>query len=113
MPLLMVGDTGSYRTWRVMMSVSNAEILRLAEMTRIGLDRAEAERLTSEMDVILDAVNKLRTVDTSSVKAVFSGRASNVVRPDIVTASLSRSQALANAPEEHEGFFVVPAILGQ
>jgi Asp-tRNA(Asn)/Glu-tRNA(Gln) amidotransferase C subunit len=34
------------------------------------------------------------------------------MRQDVVTASLSRDEVLANAPRQSEGFFEVHAILG-
>jgi aspartyl-tRNA(Asn)/glutamyl-tRNA(Gln) amidotransferase subunit C len=36
----------------------------------------------------------------------------NVLRPDIVTGSLTRDAVLANAPRQSEGFFEVKTILG-
>ena len=96
-----------------MTTVTTAEILRLAEMTRIGLADDEAERLTSEMDVILHAVDQLQAVDTSAVAELGSPAAFvNILREDTVTESLTADQVLANAPERHEDFFVVPAVFG-
>jgi len=95
-------------------TVTTTEILRLAEMTRIGLDLNEADRLTSQMDSILDHMNLLRTVDTNSVQTAEESQGlTNIVRLDEVSVSLPVEAVLANAPETSDNFFVVPAVMGE
>ena len=96
------------------MAVTTGDVLRLAAMVRLGLTEVEAQQLTRDMDDILAHVDRLQLVDTSSVD--FDARrrdGENVTRPDEVTPSLPVDDVLANAPERHEHFFVVPAVLGE
>jgi len=92
--------------------VSRDEILRLAEMTRIGLHPEEADHLTTEMEAILDHVGRLREVDTSGLSPGEQPLPVRLLRADTTVTSLSSAEVLANAPEQWNGFFVVPAILG-
>lgn len=95
------------------MAVSLDTILRLAEMTRIGLEPEEAGRLTADIEAILAHVSRLRTVDTGAVDAQsIAPDVAATVRPDMVRDSLTVDDVLANAPDRHDGFFVVPAVLG-
>ena len=92
---------------------SLATVQRLAEMTRIRLAPEEATKLATDMDAILDHVAKLQECDTSGV-SITSGITGlhDVARLDVIEPSLTPEEVLANAPERHDGFFVVPAVLG-
>jgi aspartyl-tRNA(Asn)/glutamyl-tRNA(Gln) amidotransferase subunit C len=96
------------------LTVTKSDVLRLAQMVRIGLSDDEAEQLTRDMDGILAHVDKLQGVDTSSIREDHLPAADvRITRPDIVEPSLSVENVLANAPQRHEGFFVVPAVLAE
>ena len=61
------------------------------------------------MGKMLDYIDKLNELDTSSVEPmshVFP--VSNVFREDVVTNGNDRDNILKNAPEERDGAFVVP-----
>ena len=61
------------------------------------------------MGKMLDYIDKLNELDTSSVEPmshVFP--VSNVFREDVVTNGDDRDNILKNAPEERDGAFVVP-----
>jgi aspartyl-tRNA(Asn)/glutamyl-tRNA(Gln) amidotransferase subunit C len=83
-------------------------------MTRIGLNPDEVERLTGDMEAILDHVGRLQEVATAGVApdAHILGLR-GVLRPDTVAPSLPVEDVLANAPEREGDFFVVPAVLGE
>jgi aspartyl-tRNA(Asn)/glutamyl-tRNA(Gln) amidotransferase subunit C len=96
------------------MAVTRETVERLAEMTRIGLRAEEVDRLTGDMEAILDHVGRLQQVDTSTVHGEGHGpNLGDVTRPDVVGESLATEDALANAPERKDDFFVVPAVFGE
>lgn len=93
------------------MPVTPDVVARLAEMTRVGLTDAEIETLTGQIDAIVEHVSRLREVDTSDLNR--DGHIlglHDVSRPDTVVSSLPADEVLANAPQRHDGFFVVPAV---
>lgn len=96
------------------MAISREVVLRLGEMTRIGLKPDEVDALTGDMAAILTHVSRLQEVDTTAVNpgAHITGL-HDVSRPDVVSPSLSVEEVLANAPKRHEDFFVVPAVFGE
>jgi aspartyl-tRNA(Asn)/glutamyl-tRNA(Gln) amidotransferase subunit C len=97
---------------RAALSVSREDVLHVAELARLDLPDEEVESLTADMNRILGFFERLSEVETEHVEAAFSallGR--DVFREDEVGQMLSNAEALANAPDRHEGYFRVPAFL--
>ncbi len=82
-------------------------------MARLKLSPEEIEKFASDLTVILDYVEQLAEVDTEGVelKDQFI-TAENVFREDKSRKSLSRDEALSNAPDRDEDFFKVPKVIG-
>lgn len=94
------------------MSLTSEEVLHIARLARIALTEAEVERFTAQLSGILDHFTTLASVPTDGVEPTAHPLPlSNVMRPDVVAPSLPRSDVLANAPEQEEGFFRVRAVL--
>jgi len=87
------------------------QVRRIAQLAKLPLEAASVNVLAAQLTSILDLVNKLHEVDTTSVPVTsqVTGLV-NVFREDEITPSLTQKQALANAKRTHKGFFVVPAI---
>jgi aspartyl-tRNA(Asn)/glutamyl-tRNA(Gln) amidotransferase subunit C len=89
-------------------------VRHLGVLARIKLSDAEVERLTGQLDVIVDNIAKVSKVATPDVPATSHPIAlQNVFRPDEVGETLTREQALQNAPDAADGRFRVTAILGE
>jgi len=89
-------------------------VRHLGVLARIQLSDEEVERLTGQLDVIVDNIAKVSRVATPDVEATSHPIAlQNVFRPDEVGDTLTREQALQNAPDASDGRFRVTAILGE
>ena len=78
-------------------------------LAKLSLSEEEKEKAKADMGKMLDYIDKLNELDTSSVEPmshVFP--VSNVFREDVVTNGDDRDNILKNAPEERDGAFVVP-----
>ncbi|WP_029145030.1 Asp-tRNA(Asn)/Glu-tRNA(Gln) amidotransferase subunit GatC [Microbacterium luticocti] len=97
------------------MSEITPDLVRhLGVLARIRLSDDEVERLTGQLDVIVDNIAKVSEVATPDVPATSHPIAlQNVFRPDEVGQTLTREQALQNAPDAADGRFRVTAILGE
>ena len=97
------------------MSEITPDLVRhLGVLARIQLSDEEVERLTGQLDVIVDNIAKVSEVATPEVVATSHPIAlQNVFRPDEVGDTLTREQALQNAPDAADGRFRVTAILGE
>jgi aspartyl-tRNA(Asn)/glutamyl-tRNA(Gln) amidotransferase subunit C len=89
-------------------------VRHLGVLARIQLSDDEVERLTGQLDVIVDNIAKVSQVATPDVPATSHPLPlQNVYRPDEVGETLTLAQALQNAPDTADGRFRVTAILGE
>ncbi|MBV0894714.1 Asp-tRNA(Asn)/Glu-tRNA(Gln) amidotransferase subunit GatC [Microbacterium sp. NC79] len=97
------------------MSEITPDLVRhLGVLARIQLTDEEVERLTGQLDVIVDNIAKVSEVATPDVPATSHPiPLENVFRPDVPQAPLTQQQTLQNAPDAEDGRFVVTAILGE
>lgn len=97
-----------------MSNLSPAEIANLARLARIEMTDQELAHLSTEMDVILNAVARVQEVATPDIPPTSHPLPlRNVTRPDVVVPSLTPEQALSGAPAKEDGRFRVPQILGE
>ena len=86
----------------------------LGVLARIQLSDDEVERLTGQLDAIVDNIAKVSEVATPDVAATSHPiPLENVYRPDEIGETLTQAQALQNAPDAADGRFRVTAILGE
>jgi aspartyl-tRNA(Asn)/glutamyl-tRNA(Gln) amidotransferase subunit C len=89
-------------------------VRKVAHLARLKISAAESERLSRELGDILTYVELLNEVDTEGIEPMAHAiELTNVLREDIPQPSLSREQALANAPSTDGRYFLVPAILDE
>ena len=86
----------------------------LGVLARIQLSDEEVERLTGQLDVIVDNIAKVSEVATPEVAATSHPiPLENIFRPDVVGDQLTPAEVLQNAPDAADGRFRVTAILGE
>ena len=54
------------------MPIDRQTVVHVADLARIALSEAEIERITGQISVVLDAVDRLSEVDTSAVPPTAS-----------------------------------------
>jgi aspartyl-tRNA(Asn)/glutamyl-tRNA(Gln) amidotransferase subunit C len=71
-----------------------------AHLARIALTEEEIERFTGQLSVVLEAVDRLKEVDTSDVSPTASVLPlDNVLRDDEIRPGLELEQAFRNVPQ--------------
>lgn len=83
----------------------------MAMLCRLGLEPGEEDFYAQQLGSILAHVARVREIDTEHIPptaqvVVLEGR----LREDEPRPGLSQQEALANAPEARDGYFVVKAI---
>ena len=89
--------------------ISDETIEYVGILAKLELDDTEKENAKKDMGEMLDYIDKLNELDTSSVEPmshVFPVQ--NVFREDVVTNGDGHEDTLANAPERKEDTFEVP-----
>ena len=94
--------------------LTEKDVRDIATYTRIGLADDELAQMTEDLNNIIDLLKPITEYDLEGVEPTFHpiGSLSNVMRDDVQTSSFSQQQALENAPEQEDGYFRIPAILG-
>jgi len=94
------------------MSVDTATVKKVANLARIAISDADAEKLAPELNNILGWIEQLAEVDTSSVEPMTAVIPLKLrLREDVVTEGDQRDAILANAPQGEHGFFTVPKVV--
>ncbi len=92
--------------------IDQAQVRKVARLSRLELTDAEVEEFTDQLSAILDYVEKMNELDTDNVQPfAHCLPVSNVFRQDCVKQSLGTERTLANAPQRDGEFFKVPKIL--
>ncbi len=93
------------------MAVTREEVLHIASLARIRLDEGRVDALARELSAILEHVDILSAVDTSSVTASgLTGTHGTPLRSD-ASAPGNLSRPLESfAPETKDGFIIVPRL---
>ncbi|MBL6955393.1 MAG: Asp-tRNA(Asn)/Glu-tRNA(Gln) amidotransferase subunit GatC [Chlorobium phaeobacteroides] len=95
------------------MSVTIKDVAYIAELARLSFTDTEKEKMTSELNAILQYVEKLDEVDTDGVEPLSSIHDEvNVLRDDVRQESVPNETALLNAPDKLDRFFRVPKVIG-
>jgi len=92
------------------MAITREEVLHVAKLARLELSEEEVERFGAQLSAILEAVGKVSELDLAEVEPTAHPlQVVNVWAEDEPRPSLSPEEALENAPEREQAFFVVPA----
>jgi aspartyl-tRNA(Asn)/glutamyl-tRNA(Gln) amidotransferase subunit C len=91
------------------MAISREEVLHVAGLAWLALTEEEVERLTGELDKILDAVGIVSELDLEDVPPTSHPLdIVNVWAEDVPHEPLPREDVLANAPDTDGRSFRVP-----
>ncbi|MFP4125383.1 MAG: Asp-tRNA(Asn)/Glu-tRNA(Gln) amidotransferase subunit GatC [Alphaproteobacteria bacterium] len=94
------------------MSLDEATVARIARLARIEVAEDRLPGLARELSNILGWVEQLGEVATDDVEPL---RAVMPIpsrrRDDVVTDGNRQADVLRNAPEAHDGFYVVPRVV--
>lgn len=99
------------------MPITKPEVEKIAQLSNLELTAEETETFANQLAAIVEYIDQLNELDTAAVKPWQQRSAgellsSYAVRTDSVESSLGTDTALAQAPEQDEGHFVVPRVIG-
>lgn len=94
------------------MSLDKATVRNIANLARLEVREDELDHLAGELSNIIHFVEQLAEVNTDGVEPMTSVVHMEMPRrADEVTDGDCRDKVLANAPEQHDGFFLVPKVV--
>ncbi len=93
------------------MKLTRDQVKHVAKLANLPISEAEESKYSEQLSKILDYVDKLNEVDTSSVEPTFNVTGlSNVMREDEPAPSLTQDESLANASNKKDGLFVTKGV---
>jgi aspartyl-tRNA(Asn)/glutamyl-tRNA(Gln) amidotransferase subunit C len=94
------------------MSLDLLQVHRVADLARIEISEAQAERVLAQLNDIFRMIERMQAVDTEGVEPMSHplGGAQRL-RDDVVTVGDKRAAHLANAPLQDNGLFLVPRVI--
>lgn len=98
------------------MPITRTEVEKIARLANLELTDEEKESLSGQLAAIVEYIDQLGELDTSSVKpwqTPSAGEAisSHATRKDAVEPGLGQEKALEQAPDPDEGHFTVPRVI--
>lgn len=96
------------------MEVTDEMVDRLAELARLEFSADEKVQVVSDLGKMIRFVDKLNELDTTGVEPVLHmSSETNAMRDDVLAGSISREEALRNAPDKNDQFFRVPKVINR
>ncbi len=100
------------------MSLTSADISRIANLARLELSPAEGERMLGRINGFFAIVEQMRAVDTTGIEPLahptmgtISGQAALRLREDAATEPNQRAANQQSAPAVERGLFLVPKVI--
>ena len=94
------------------MEVTDALVDRIAHLARLDLPESERTSMKQDLERMIRFVEKLSELDTTGVEPLLHmSDVTGNLREDEVRGSVTREEALKNAPRHDERFFLVPKVI--
>lgn len=98
------------------MSLTSADIARIANLARLELKPDESERMLTQINGFFDMVEQIRAVDTTGIVPLAHPMATIQditlrLREDRVSEPNQREANQRNAPAVEHGLFLVPKVI--
>ena len=94
------------------MPVSLEDVNKISKLAKLKFSEEEKKKLQKDMNRILDYMDKINELDLSKVEPLENiNETENVFRNDEPKETISREEALKNAPSKTDKFFKVPKVI--
>ena len=92
--------------------LSKKDVEHVAQLARLEISEQEKELFTEQFNEILEYFKRIDKLDTKGVQPTYNVlEITNVSRKDEIEPSLSKENALGNAPKKEKNFFKAPRIV--
>jgi aspartyl-tRNA(Asn)/glutamyl-tRNA(Gln) amidotransferase subunit C len=94
------------------MTLSVADVHRIAHLARIEIDAGQAEEVRAKLDAIFAMINELSAVDTTGVEPMAHAQdVTLALRDDAVTETDESARYQRIAPSVEDGLYLVPKVI--
>lgn len=94
------------------MKINDELISKLEHLAKLSLSKEEREVMKKDLSNILEMIDKIQEVDTSSIEPLrYINSDVNVLAEDLAENSINNEQALLNAPSKSGPYITVPKVI--
>ena len=94
------------------MTLSIADVHRIAHLARIEIDAGQADEVRAKLDAIFAMINELSAVDTTGVEPMAHAQdVTLALRDDAVTETDESARYQRIAPSVEDGLYLVPKVI--
>lgn len=94
------------------MASEGFDVSYVARLAHLELSAEESALFSGQLSNVLKYMEKLKELDVEDVEPTMHGHGRvNAFREDVVMASISRDEALENAPARTETEFLLPKVV--
>ena len=87
-------------------------VTTISYLSRLKLDAEKEEKITNDLENIIEFVDKLNDIDTSDIEPLTNPLEKTAkTRDDQVTAKNLKQELLEIAPSSNEDYFLVPRVV--
>ena len=87
-------------------------VTTISYLSRLKIDAEKEEKITNDLENIIEFVDKLNDVDTSGIEPLTNPLEKTAkTRDDQVTAQNLKQELLEIAPSSNEDYFLVPRVV--
>jgi aspartyl-tRNA(Asn)/glutamyl-tRNA(Gln) amidotransferase subunit C len=94
------------------MKITDEKIKELAHLARLKFEGDELQHIKEDLEKITAFCEQLNQVDTDGIEPLtYLTKNKNVLREDVTENTMSKEEALKNAPKADSDFFRVPKVI--
>lgn len=94
------------------MTLAIDDIRRIAQLSLLEITEEQAVRMQGELNDIFQMIEQIQSVDTQGIEPMpHPHDGSQRLREDVVSEKYDRENNMKNAPEQTEGYFLVPQVI--
>jgi aspartyl-tRNA(Asn)/glutamyl-tRNA(Gln) amidotransferase subunit C len=96
------------------MKITDEIVEHIAHLARLEFIGDEKQEIKQDMEKIINFMDALNSVDTSGVEPlIFMSDEVNVLREDVAIDTISKNDALKNAPKKDSDYIRIPKVLNK
>jgi aspartyl-tRNA(Asn)/glutamyl-tRNA(Gln) amidotransferase subunit C len=93
------------------MSINNETVKHLAKLSKLKVEK-DNPKLTQQLNNILGLVEQVNAANTENLMPMSHPLdLAQPLRDDVISEVDVRTELMQNAPEKHDGFFLVPKVI--
>jgi aspartyl-tRNA(Asn)/glutamyl-tRNA(Gln) amidotransferase subunit C len=96
------------------MKITDEIVNHIAHLARLEFIGEEKQEIKQDMEKIINFMDALNSIDTSGVEPlIFMSDEVNVLREDVAVETISKNDALINAPKKDSDYIRIPKVLNK